>query len=222
MGMLAYDPDRVRRLQGTMTQALDGLRAVSCTDPAAADAVRLVRSTASQLESTWLPLACRVLSTDPLSKAQRRSEHIDALDQSLVKVMAQGYGWAVQHDPLGDSAGVVTAEEARALGARLNEINVEALLDDPEQLRWLAMRLEIIGRDPALSADFLANFHDWADLGDRLGGRRALLLSDTGNDTGNDRTTSTTIDDLDAIFAGLGNIQRNILRTMSLTRCLDP
>ena len=219
MGMLAYDPDRVRRLQGAMTQALDGLRAVSCTDPAAADAVRLVRSTASQLESTWLPLACRVLSTDPLSKAQRRSEHIDALDQSLVKVMAQGYGWSVQHDPLGDSAGVVTAEEARALGARLNEINVEALLEDPEQLRWLATQLQIIGRDPALSAEFLANFHDWADLCDRLGGRRALLLSDTGN--GPRTTTRTTIDDLDAVFAGLAHIQRNTLRTMSQTRCLD-
>ena len=219
MSMLAYDPDRVRLLQGATVRALDGLRAVRCTDPAAVDAVRLVRSAAEQLESTWLPLVGRVLSTDPLTRAQRRAEHIDALDRSLIKVMAEGYGWLVQQDPLSDNTAVVTAEQARALGAMLNQIDLEALLDDPEQLRWLAERLEIIGRDPTLSSEFLSNFHEWAELCDRFGGRRALLLGDTGN--GPTITTATTVDDLDAVLAGLAHTRRSYLRTASESGCVD-
>ena len=129
MAMLAYDPDRVRRLQATMVAALDGLRAVSCADPTAGDAVRLVRATAERLELTWLPIVDRVLSTDPLSKAQRRSELIDTLDRSLIKVMADGYGWSVQKDPLSDNSATVSPEEARALGAMLNEVEYVELSD---------------------------------------------------------------------------------------------
>ncbi|MGB8860315.1 MAG: hypothetical protein WCC60_13700, partial [Ilumatobacteraceae bacterium] len=216
MGLLAYDPDRVGRLHLAMSNALDELRAVRCTDPAAADAMRAVNAAATQLEVSWLPLVFRLLSTDPLSGGQRRDAGFGALDQSLVRVMADGYGWAVQADPLADDATVVTPEEARALGATLGVINVEALLDDPQQLHWLALQLEVIGRDPALSAAFIANFHGWAELCDRLAGRRALLLAETPSQSG------STVADLDGVFAGLAHVQRQALITAATDECVTP
>ncbi|MEQ1702454.1 MAG: hypothetical protein ABMA25_20280 [Ilumatobacteraceae bacterium] len=169
MGLLAYQPDEVGRLHLAMRRALDELRTVTCHDPAAADAMRLVRSSAAQLETVWLPLAFRLLTTDPLSGRQRRTAGIGGLDQALIKVMADGYGWSVQTDPLSDDASAVTVEEARALGAMLNQVDPHALAEDPERLAWLAQQLAIIAADPVLSREFLANFHDWAPLCNWLG-----------------------------------------------------
>lgn len=210
MSLLAYDPERVGRLQRAMGEAADGLRAVSCTDPAAADAMRVVRATICQLDSTWLPLVTGLLSCDPLSLRQRRSERIDDLDQSLIRVMSSGYGWAVQHDPLSDDTATVTPQEARALGATLNEIDVTALVNDPVQLHWLARQLAIIGGDAGLSSQFLANFHEWARLCDGLGSERAhrLAAASTGG-TMNERTA--VVADLDAVFAGLADVQQHAL-----------
>ena len=210
MSLLAYDPERVGRLQRAMGEAADGLRAISCTDPAAADAMRVVRATICQLDSTWLPLVTGLLSCDPLSLRQRRSERIDDLDQSLIRVMSSGYGWAVQHDPLSDDTATVTPQEARALGATLNEIDVTALVNDPVQLHWLARQLAIIGGDAGLSSQFLANFHEWARLCDGLGSERAhrLAAASTGG-TMNERTA--VVADLDAVFAGLADVQQHAL-----------
>ncbi len=158
MALLAYDPDRVGRLHLALAGALTGLQSLSCDDPAAADAIRAVEAFASELEFCWLPLAHRLLATDPLSPARQRDLRIDALDQALVRVMADGYGWSVQTDVRSDDTSVVTAEEARALGARLDDISAEALLDDPQQLRYVAQQLEVIGSSTTLSAEFLANF----------------------------------------------------------------
>lgn len=196
MGLLAYDPVRVARLQRALDELLAALRATRCADPSATAAMQAVRVLAAHIEEQWLPLTSRVLSADPLTSRQRRDAQVDRLDRSLVKVMADGYGWSVLHDPL-SAASTVTPADARALGARLNDDST-VFVDDPEQMRWLARQLAIIGNDSALSREFLANFHDWAELCDRLAGHRALLLS------GEPFATSTTVAALDDVFAGLG------------------
>lgn len=173
MSLLAYDPERVPAgCSERWVRAADGLRAI-VHRPGRGHAMRVVRPTICQLDSTWLPLVTGLLSCDPLSLRQRRSERIDDLDQSLIRVMSSGYGWAVQHDPLSDDPATVTPQEARALGATLNEIDVTALVNDPVQLHWLARQLAIIGGDAGLSSQFLANFHEWARLCDGLGSERA-------------------------------------------------
>lgn len=209
MGLLAYHPDEVGRLHQAMRRALDDLHAVSCHDPAAADVMSLLRRSAAQLETVWLPLAFRLLTTDPLSGRQRRDAGLDTLDLSLITVMAEGYGWSVQTDPLADDTSVVTAEEARALGAMLNEIDPQALADDPAQLAWLAQQLAVIGTDPVLSREFLANFHNWDTLPLVLGTQRAALLSD-GGDGG------AAVRDIDGVFDGLTGIWRNALDPRTL------
>jgi len=205
MSLLAYHVGRLTHLEESLRRSLDQLRALAVTDPAAADAMHTVRAAASQIDLAWLPLVRRVLAADPLSRDARRSAGLGALDQSLVTVMVNGYGWAAQHDGLTDDATMVTVEEARALAARLNVITLD--FDDPEQLEWLAQQLEIISRDPALSAAFLENFHDWAELSDRLAAHHALLLSDTPHHS------PTTVATIDAVFSGLGHIARYGLPT---------
>ncbi|MDO8362549.1 MAG: hypothetical protein Q7V88_06610 [Actinomycetota bacterium] len=209
MALLAYDPDGVGRLHLSLTRALEQLRTVGCTDPAAAEAMRSVRRAASQVDQVWLPLVFRLLSTDPLSSAQRRNEHIHALDQSLIRVMAEGYGWAAQHDPLSDDVTRVTAEEARALGAMLNSVDELALANDPEQLLWLAGQLQIIGRDPALSSEFLANFVNWDILTYVLADQRVQSYRDDWR--GNAVTQA-----IDAAFGGLMTVWRHSLPEQAL------
>ena len=81
MGLLAYDPQRVGRLRQALVEAVDDLRRVTCTDPAATDAMRVVRSAVAQIDATWLPLVDRLLASDPLSRAQRIAAQITSLDQ---------------------------------------------------------------------------------------------------------------------------------------------
>ena len=214
MALLAYDPDQVSRLRRELTDAADDLRLVNCTDPAATDAMRVIRAAVVQLDGTWLPLVSRLLAGDPLSGRQRRAAQINSLDQSLIRVMADGYGWSVQSDPLTDNAAVVTAEEARALGATLNDINPEALADDPEQLAWLAEQLAIIGRDPALAPQFLANFRDWDVFPLVLAQHRARSL-------GSYYVGSTFAADLDPALTGLMSIWRTTLPVATLRAGTD-
>lgn len=205
MSLLAYHVGRLTHLEVSLRRSLDELSALSVSDPAAADALRATRNAATQIEQVWLPLVRRILATDPLSHDARRRAGVGSLDQSLVTVMVGAYGWEAQHDLLSDDTSTVTVEEARALGARLNDLTLD--LDDPEQLEWLAQQLAIIGRDPALSAAFLANFHDWAELCDHLAARHALLLSDTPH------SSPTSVAAIDAVFSGLGSIARYGLPT---------
>ena len=165
MGLLAYDPERLARLKCRLAAAVDDLSALRCGDTAATDAMRSVSAIRDDIELVWLPLISRILDSTALTRdwwyAVARS---DDLQNSLINVMADGYGWTVQRDPLNDDATTVTAAEARALGAMLNSANLPALAADREQLRWLAQQLQIIGRNPALSTDFLANFKSWTNV----------------------------------------------------------
>ncbi len=202
MGLLAYDPEQVAVLRAALRNALDELRRVACADPAAASAMHLVRSSASQLESVWLPLTNRLLATDPLAVGQRRNAGIGSLQQSLIKVMADGYGWSVQADPLGDDAALVSAQEARALGARLNDVDPRSFSGDQATQDWVAGQLLLIAADPNLTAQFLANFHEWASLSNWLGW--AHLLHSGGDPSQSDPAAAARIEQ---VMAGLAAIQ---------------
>lgn len=204
MALLAYDPERVRRLHRELAEAATELRSVACADPAATDAMRVVRTAIAALEMNWAALVSRLLDTDPLAAGQRREANINSLEQALIRVMADGYGWAVQRDPLTDDAAVVTAEEARALAVTLDSIDPEALANDPIHLAWLAQQLAIIGRDPALSADFLVNFRNWDTLTMVLARQRAASF-------GNEYRGATVAADIDPVFDGLAAVWRRSL-----------
>ena len=209
MALLAYDPQRVGRLRQALVEAADDLRRVTCTDPAAAAAMHVVRSALAQLDETWSPLVGRLLAGDPLAGDRGWSTPTMSIDQSLIRVMADGYGWLVQQDPLPDSTAVVTIEASRALGAMLNHVDPTSLANDPEQLAWLAGQLAIIGRDPALRAGFLANFHNWELLPFVLARQRANSYDD-------EYTGATFARDLDPVVDGLLSIWRTALPVASL------
>lgn len=165
MGLLAYDPERLANLQHRLAAAVDELRTLRGSDPAATHAMRSVAAIRNDIELVWLPLINRILDNTALTRDWwYAATRADNLQNSLINVMADGYGWTVQRDPLNDDAATVTAAEARALGAMLNSVDLLALTQDREQLRWLAQQLLVIGRDPALSADFLANFNSWTTV----------------------------------------------------------
>lgn len=214
MALLAYDPERVSRLRQRLIEASADLRRVTCADPAATDATRVIRVVLTQLDATWLPLVTRLLESDPLAGSQLGGDRIASLDQSLIRVMAHGYGWAVQHDPRSDDTSVVTAQEARALGAMLNSVGPVSLANDPEQLAWLSQQLDVIGGDPALSVQFLANFHDWDVLPYVLAQQRTISYD-------RDYAGITFAVDLDPVFAGLMSIWRNTLPVATLNARAD-
>ncbi|MCE9622730.1 MAG: hypothetical protein K8R99_10325 [Actinomycetia bacterium] len=170
MGLLAYDPERVAYLKHHLVAAVEELRAIRCGDPTAVDAMRSVASIRNEIELVWLPLIAQILDNTALTRAWWYFAGLtDNLQNALINVMADGYGWAVQRDPLNDDPTVVTAAEARALGAMLNSADLLNLARDHEQLRWLTQQLQIIGRNRALSAEFLANFDSWKTVTDVLG-----------------------------------------------------
>lgn len=162
MGLLAYDPERVANLKRRLVIAADELRNIRSTDPTAVHAMRSIATIRIDIDQVWLPLITRILDNTALTAAWWYSP-VDTGDlrNALVSVMADGYGWSVQRDPLNDDSSVVTLAEARALGSMLSKADLTSLVLDREQVRWLSQQLTIIGRDESLSANFLVNFDSW-------------------------------------------------------------
>lgn len=174
MGLLAYDPERLSFLKRQLLAAVEELRAIRSSDPAAIDGLRSVATIRNEIDQVWLPLVTRILENTSLTDSRWFSPQLDGnLQNSLINVMASGYGWSVQVDPLNDNLAVVTQAEARALGAMLSSADLMSLVENREQLRWLAQQLRIIGNDATLSAHFLANFDSWTTVTYVLGRQHA-------------------------------------------------
>ena len=162
MGLLAYDPSRLAYLKRHLAAAVDELRALRSADSAATQAIRSVAAVRNDIEQVWLPLIVRILDTTALTRGWWYvAPRADGLQNALINVMADGYGWTVQRDPLNDDPTTISVAEARALGAILNSADLLALVQDRDQLCWLAQQLQIIGHHADLSAEFLANFDSW-------------------------------------------------------------
>ncbi|MBI4933528.1 MAG: hypothetical protein HY828_06590 [Actinobacteria bacterium] len=200
MTYLAFDPIQVHGLAAAMVRSLDELWTVRCDDPAAYEALRTVRLLRDEIETQWLPLARRVAASLSLTGKALPAD-LGELRNSLAFVMAVGTDWAVTDDPSGSD--LMTPEEARALGARMNRADAASFVSDPAELRWLAGRLERIAADPVLAASFLANFHEWALWGDALGRLRARIVA------GVDARTTVTVPELDGVFAAMAHVERS-------------
>ena len=55
MTRLAYDPERVEELWRHTRRAVDDLAEIRCDDPAAVEAMRIVRLAQLHLETEWMP-----------------------------------------------------------------------------------------------------------------------------------------------------------------------
>ena len=152
---LAYDPERLQALARRMTAAVAELQRITSADPAAADTVRVVRSTLHGIDREWLPLIRLLLTTDPLAL---RNDGTDLMDTPVLRL---------------DRAG------ARNLGQMLDTVNLDELCNDPQQWIMLTAELRLIDQDPALRAAFRDNFRGWARLADALAGERAWRVNET-------------------------------------------
>ncbi|MCB0957789.1 MAG: hypothetical protein R2694_14130 [Ilumatobacteraceae bacterium] len=181
MGLLAYDPDQLAHLRLAMRDALTELEGTVNWSLDAQVAMVTVREARRRLAEHWLPLVERLLATDPLAGRALAAAGLDDVRNSLTHVMHDGYGWAVQADPRADDPTVVTAEEARALGAMLSQGDLDELLADPAAFNWAAAQLEWIAQDPRLTAEFMANCDDLARVVDALALRRMELDAPTAS-----------------------------------------
>lgn len=214
--LLAYHPERLATLRNAVVNAIIELRGTTCGLYEALPSDAAVRRMRKDLEVLLLPTIDRILSSAPLHRNSPGVD-LDRLDQSLFRVMSSGYGWHLATDFVGDDATVVTPEEARALGAMLNDADVDDLLNDPEQMAWLAQQLEIISRDPALTAAFLANFHDWARLCNALGYAR-VDLTVRGDDAGAEAIAAVAR--IDRVVTALAATRA--VQLTDLDQCTDP
>ena len=94
----------------------------------AAQAMRSVTRTRTDIELVWLPVLARILDSTALTRRWWYPLADSSLEHSLITVMADGYGWSVQADPLTDDSTKVTAAEARALGAMMNMADLAACI----------------------------------------------------------------------------------------------
>ena len=67
MAWLAYNPERVDDLWRHTRAAIDDLATITCDDPAAAEAMRVVRLAQTHLEGEWMPLLDRIRSSATLT-----------------------------------------------------------------------------------------------------------------------------------------------------------
>lgn len=200
MTFLAYDPVGLEMLERRARLAVDQLRRLRCDDPDADDAARTLRRVRQHLDEGLLPVVRRILRNDPLREPVPDREDLPAIQNSLARFMAVERGWAVMMDPLPDDPNRVTVDEALALARRLREIPPSELVDDPEWLAWLTAELDRIGRDPRLSATFVAEFGDWAPWVAALADPRAHRLA------GIDTRLHVSIDQLDATIDAFARI----------------
>jgi hypothetical protein len=174
-GFMGYDPEHLGWLRDAMVRTVDDLATIRCTDPSAADAIAVVRRAQSALSERWLPFlerirGCVVMEAYTPVRVPRddlRLAGFTALEDS---------GWRFLTDQVpahGEPA--MTERQARAIATALMEGDIGDLLDDEEEIAWLARSLDAIGRDPALAGAFVGimprSSQRWAAICDVLAHR---------------------------------------------------
>jgi hypothetical protein len=137
-----YEPARVHELARRTSEAIEVLRRVRSTDPAAAEAMRAIRLTRGNLEDHWMPALRDIERSDAMvrwranrlgssrsSTASRASlsDHVASGTPAVVRMSAQRRGallaelaWLERRASGGDVAGSTpTSGELDALGRRL-------------------------------------------------------------------------------------------------------
>ena len=135
MTFLAYDPERLASLRLQMAAAVDERRRVASTDPAAADALRVVRLALDVLDHVWMPFVTTLLATDPLARGVPH----ELGDLTLLRL---------------DVTGV------HALAQTVAEADPSQLADDERMMSRLAAEMELIGAHPELVRALLADLDE--------------------------------------------------------------
>jgi len=163
---IGYDPARIRALGRRTSDSIRALDAIHSTDPAAADAMRVVRLIRQNLSDQWMPLIREIESSTSMTNWTSRSPDAHRFPSS-------GAAWLTHH--AGDrtnarrsppAAQIVVADQAfRKLLSKLDD---EELLDRLEDMCDAQARagIRIDPTDPAW-ASMLAALA--AELDDRLG-----------------------------------------------------
>ena len=63
MSTIGFDPERTVGLALRVRSSADELAGITCSDPLAADALRVVALTEHNLRTSWLPLLDRIAAT---------------------------------------------------------------------------------------------------------------------------------------------------------------
>jgi hypothetical protein len=102
MARLLFDRARVDLLRLALGAALDDLRAIRNSDPAAADVMRSLANNRRTLEETWLPRVHDVLNSTAMTSCTRSAPGVPDLAQSKAKYLQMhNDGWEViAEDPL--------------------------------------------------------------------------------------------------------------------------
>jgi hypothetical protein len=208
VGLLAYDPVSLDALRGSLGAAFDDLRGIRCDDTEAATAMAAVRNARRTLNEFCLPRVQDILNSDAMTSYHKANVDGNDIRNALVFTMANSYGWTVSTDPFNDESMTVTAEEARALGFRLQNGNLNRLTDHPEEIAFIAGQLAVINADPQLRAEFLANFNGLDKLADTLATKRIELV-DQLSWSGVDPALSTEVASLDATFVELTQLYQS-------------
>ena len=148
MGLLAYDLRRLEALRVALGAALDYLHAIRCDDAAAEPAMTGIRTATRTLNEFCIPRVHDILASDSMTSYHAADVDGNAIHNSLVYTMATSYRWKVSTDPFEDDAQIVTVEEARALGFRLQHGDLDKLTSTAAERAFIVQQLAVITADP--------------------------------------------------------------------------
>jgi hypothetical protein len=208
MAYLGYDSGLVLALRDALLAAADGLALVRSSDPSAADAMQVVRSCRTALDTTWAPVLDELLCCRTLEDAL--PIRLDGHDIRSAPLLAgQRSGWTIRRDPGGAATAskVALVAEARAIGAGLLDESITDEMTGAE-LAWLAERLRAIATVPEAAAAFrvsVGGAKQWSRVLDQLGLDRLARQSTIANDP-RDHDAQERLDRLDDAFGAIGAV----------------
>jgi hypothetical protein len=92
MTMYGYDPARMVMLRTNLLDATCELRRLSCPDPAAAHAMRVVRLMRQNLEETWLPLVDGIHSSTAMVAWRRSAGLAEGSTERIISRLIERFG----------------------------------------------------------------------------------------------------------------------------------
>ncbi|HYN31794.1 MAG TPA: hypothetical protein VES40_04155 [Ilumatobacteraceae bacterium] len=153
---IGYDPERVRALSHRTADAINGLHSIRSDDPAAADALRTVRLTRSNLEILWMPTLLQIVRSDAM--VSWTALHPMVGWRSAMSLLTDDVllGYVTWADPLPPNAAALDKLDLDALAREL----ARRVAQDPafaDRVLALAPSTTIIG-DLTRRADFPPKF----------------------------------------------------------------
>lgn len=151
----AYEPSRIHQLSRHTLDAIDTLDSLASTDPAAADALRTIRLTRSNLEDHWMPALRGIEGSD--SMVRWRASHLGALGFRSLSAMRDSLPDHLRPGGVGAVPIPLPPQQREELLGRLAFLERKALNADAEREAGedptgapTTTELRTLGRDLAL------------------------------------------------------------------------